>query len=226
MQPNYLPWLGYFDMLARSDIFVIYDDVQFDKNGWRNRNKILNYPEPLWLTAPVLTADRSHQIIREVSLANSPWQKKHLKTLRHVYSKAPFFEWCYPELDLYLTKYNYKYLLDLCINGHHVFSKLLGIESQLRFSSEIGFANIGRTERLVAICSNLCGTCYIAASASRAYMIEEQWRLANIELRYQDYTHPVYPQSGNYFVGHLSVIDSLMFLGPKARQLIGHVPAC
>jgi hypothetical protein len=222
MQPNYLPWLGYFDMVACSHVFVLYDDVQFDKHGWRNRNRLLARPEPLWITAPVLTTGRQGQSIRETLLKDGPWPQKHLKTIKQVYAKAPFFGWLYPELDAYLTRRQYKWLVDLNLEGHHLFARLLEIDTPVRLSSELGIgASQEPTERLVAICRTLGARRYVSASASRSYMREELWRQAGIELRYQDYAHPVYGQSGDEFVSHLSVVDALMFEGPAARRFVG-----
>ena len=221
MQPNYLPWLGYFDMVACSDVFVLYDDVQFDKEGWRNRNRIAGGTKPLWLTAPVITAGRLGQRIRDTRLAEGPWQAKHLKTLRQTYARARHFDWCYPALDSYLRKRRYEFLLDLCLEGHRALCGLFAIDTPLRLSSDIGYQDAGRTGRLVAICRDLGATRYLSASASRAYMDEAQWRAARMDLRYQDYVHPVYDQGGVAFVSHLSAVDALMHVGAGARDLVG-----
>jgi hypothetical protein len=189
LQPGYLPWLGYFDLVAMSDMFVLYDDVQFDKGGWRNRH--------------------------------TEWQQSHLALLRQVYARAPFFDWCYPMLEGYLTARPYHWLLDLAVSGHQVIAGLLQLETPIRLSSDIGFAGIGRTERLVAICRTLGATRYIATDASRTYMTETLWSEAGIALVYQGYPHPTYRQFEGAFQSHLSIVDALMFLGPEARQVIG-----
>jgi hypothetical protein len=223
MQPNYLPWLGYFDMVACSHLFVLYDNVQFDKHGWRNRNRLLARPTPLWITAPVVTSGRHGQLVRDTVLADGPWQQKHLKTIRHIYAKAPYFDWLFPELESYLTRCKYTNLVDLNLEGHQMFTRLLAIDTPIRFSSELGkdLMALERTERLVTICRGVGATRYISASASRAYMIEELWQAAGIELRYQDYQHPTYAQPGGEFVSHLSAVDALMFEGPAARRFVG-----
>jgi len=221
MQPGYLPWLGYFDLVAMSDTFVIYDDVQFDKRSWRNRNRIFNSPEPVMLTVPVLTKDRRFQLVRETEVIDNGWQRKHLNSLRHAYHRAPYFDWCYPPLEKLLIERNYRWLIDLCLEGHRVLSGLLGIGTPLRLSSEIGFGGIGRTERLVAICSALGASRYISPDASKDYMVETLWTDAGIELVYQNYPHPVYRQYGDPLQSHLSVVDALMFVGPEARAFVG-----
>lgn len=223
MQPNYLPWLGYFDMVACSHLFVLYDNVQFDKHGWRNRNRLLARPEPLWITAPVVTSGRHLQTVRDTRLAEGPWQRKHLKTIRQIYAKAPHFDWLFPELDTYLGRRDYRFLVDLNLEGHLLFTRLLQIDTPIRFSSELNedLMALERTERLVTICTGFGATRYISASASRAYMIERLWQEARIELRYQDYQHPTYAQPGGEFVSHLSALDALMWEGPAARRFVG-----
>lgn len=222
MQPGYLPWLGYFDLVAVADTFVFYDDVHFDKGGWRNRNRILGpQGSANWLTAPVITAGRLSQPIRETALTPDAWQKKHLRTIQQFYSKAPHFDWCFPAIERYLSGKQYRWLIDLCLDGHRVFAKLLNIETPVRLSSELGFAGIGRTERLVAICRSQNATRYIAADASRAYMNEALWQEVGILLTYHNYPHPIYLQRDNRFVSHLSVVDALMFVGPNTKTFIG-----
>lgn len=221
LQPGYLPWLGYFDLVAMSDVFVMYDDVQFDRGGWRNRNRLLQKGQPQWLTVPVVKSGHAFKLVREIEIMDTKWPVKHLSTIRTLYGKAPFFDWCYPTMEKYLARGKYKFLVDLCAEGHRVICELLGIARQWRLSSEIGFAGIGRTERLVAICSHLNATRYIATDASKQYMIEPLWRQAGIALVYQHYPHPTYKQASDPFVSHLSIVDSLMFAGPKTRSYLG-----
>lgn len=223
MQPNYLPWLGYFDMVACSHLFILYDSAQYDKHGWRNRNRLLARPEPLWVTAPVMTSGHHGQSVKETRLAKGPWQKKHLKTIRQIYAHAPHFDWLYPELEAYLGGRSYEWLLDLNLDGHRLFTRLLGIDTPIKLASELGLDTIGvePTERLISICRKAGAARYISASASRAYMVERLWPEAGIELRYQDYLHPTYDQPGGSFVSHLSVVDALMFEGAGAKRFVG-----
>lgn len=224
LQPGYLPWLGYFDLAALSDTFVIYDDVAFDKRSWRNRNRILGPAGPQWLTVPVETKGRFGQPINTVRIADQFWPAKHLMSLRHCYGKAPSFDWLFPQLDAYLSARTYSWLLDLCLEGHDLLCRLLAVRSERRLSSELGIGRIGKTERLAAIATSLNARRFIATDASQAYMNEAIWRAAGVDLVYQRYPHPVYPQIGPGFVSHLSVVDALMFLGPQVRDLIGTPP--
>ncbi len=218
LQPAYLPWLGYFDQVATADVFVLYDDVQFDKGGWRNRNRILASRGHQWLTVPVKRHLTTR--IREVEIDGDRWVKKHLATIRQIYGQAPHFEWCYDAVQRYLTAGPYTMLLDLCLAGHRALCALLQIDTPVRLSSEFGHEAAGRTGRLVRICADLDATRYVSGDAARDYMDETEWARAGIELVYQDYTHPVYDQFTKPFVSHLSVIDALMFAGPRTREFV------
>lgn len=220
LQPGYLPWLGYFDLVALSDVFIVYDDVQFDRGGWRNRNRLLAKGEPEWITVPVKKRGHAFIKISDVEIIDNNWQKKHLKKIAFLYGKAPFFDWCYPVLEKYLTKKKYNRLLDLCLEGHDHLVSLIGIESKVKLSSEIGYEGVGRTERLRRMCEAMNATTYIATDASKTYMEEQMWKEAGIELKYQHYPHPEYKQSGDGFVSHLSVVDALMFVGPEVASFL------
>jgi len=220
LQPGYLPWLGYFDLVAMADVFVLYDDVQFDKGGWRNRNRVLSGGEPLWLTVPIV--QRFPQLITEVRIASKDWQAVHLRSIVQNYGKAPFFEEVFPHLEAYLSGRRYELLLDLCTEGHKLFTRLLGLATKTCLSSELGVDKAGRTERLVAICQKFQATRYISPDAAKAYMVPDLWSKAGIELAYQQYPHPKYPQFSGEFVSHLSVVDAMMFAGPeKVRTWLG-----
>jgi WbqC-like protein family len=219
LQPGYLPWLGYFDLVSLADVFVIYDDVQFDRGGWRNRNRLLGPNDaPQWITVPV--HKRFPQRIDEVQLHDERWAQKHASTLKTLYARAPHFGWCYPALEDYLLGRRYERLLDLCLRGHEVLCQLLGVEAEVRLASALGRAEEGRVERLVTLCQDLGATRYISGDAARAYMSDDPWREAGIELVYQGYPHPTYPQRGGEFVSHLSALDALMFAGPDAHDFL------
>ncbi len=226
LQPGYLPWLGYFDLVALSDVFVIYDDVQFDRGGWRNRNRLLENGKPQWITVPVKKRRHAFKKISEVEIVNNNWSQKHLKKMASLYGKAPFFDWCYPILEHYLTKRKYDRLSDLCLEGHYCLLSLIGIESVTILSSEIGYEDAGRTERLIEICKAMNATKYIATDISKVYMDKQLWEEAEIELSYQHYPHPEYKQFGNDFVSYLSVVDALMFVGPKVSSFLAVQRSC
>lgn len=222
MQPSYLPWLGHFSLAFLSDAFVFYDDVQFDKHGWRHRNRILLAGQPHWLTVPVLQKGRFGQLVKETEIADSKWQSKHLKTIEQAYRRAPHFDQVFPVMNEYLTKKNYTWLMDLSIDGFNAFCRLFEMHPKTCFSSDLGHRELGRTERLVAICKDFGAERYLSPNASSEYMLPEAWLGAGIELQYQNYDHPVYQQGDGEFVSHLSALDALMFLGPEARRYLGN----
>jgi hypothetical protein len=222
MQPGYLPWLGYFDQVALADVFVFYDDVQYDKHGWRNRNRLLARGAPQWLTVPVSHGGRFGQSVRDARIADPAFATRHVRTIRQLYGRASAFETVFPAIETYLLGRRWEWLVDLCVEGHHLIAGMLGLATPVRFARDIGHFGLGRTERLVAICQDLGATRYIAANASRDYMNEALWRDARITLVYQDYVHPTYPQPSSPFVSHLSVLDALMHVTPeKVRAFVG-----
>ncbi|MBI3271487.1 MAG: WbqC family protein [Planctomycetes bacterium] len=212
LQPSYLPWLGYFDQMARADHFVYYDDVQFDKHGWRNRNQVKGPGGAQWLTVPVLTKDKFGQRNDEIRINNdSPWGRKHAAALRQNYARAPFLKEVLPPLEEVLSR-RWELLLDLVLASNEVLRRLLGLATPLARASALGIGG-GQTERLVNLCRHFGATRYLSGSSARDYLDEERFRAAGIRLEYQDYRHPTYPQLHGEFVGHLSVVDLLMNCG-------------
>ena len=117
IQPGYIPWLGFFDLLKLADVFVIYDDVQFDRRGWRNRNRILSpNGKPHWLTIPVEKKGNYNQLIKDVKIVDENWAKNHLETIRHFYRKAPHFNSIFPDLDEAFKSKTLS-LIDICLNS-------------------------------------------------------------------------------------------------------------
>lgn len=221
LQPGYLPWLGYFDQAALADVFVFFDDVQYVRHTWRNRNRVLNDQTPgwRWLTVPVRGDYQAP--IRDIQVADSRWVKKHLRAIGRAYQRAPFFDFCYPVLERYLTTKTWTSLLDLCVQGHLALCELLDIHPATRFSSDLGHAGTGRQARPVLLCRDLGATRFIAGDASRDYNDDALFREAGIELVYQAYPHPSYAQFREPFISHLSVVDALMFAGPGTRSWAG-----
>jgi len=218
LQPGYLPWLGYFEQVHRADVFVHLDDVQFDKHGWRNRNRIKGPGGPQWLTVPVRAGDRA--AIKDVRIdpTKATWAEKHLKTLQMNYHAAPFFDWLFPELGDLLGA-SWERIADLDIALVELLCAKLGLVRQFRRSSEMILPE-GRCERLITICESFDCRHYYAGAASRAYMDLLMFRHAGIDVTFQDYHHPTYPQQYGAFVSHLSVIDLMFHCGPTSLDTI------
>ncbi|MFH1073956.1 MAG: WbqC family protein [Candidatus Firestonebacteria bacterium] len=217
-QPQYIPWMGYFDKLAKSDIFVFLDNVQYKKREFQNRNKIRTKESFLWLTVPVLTKGKYEQLIRDVEIDNTEnWRKNHFEAIRHNYGKAPFYSeheefirnvysksWeKLAELNIYIIKYIMDYL-ELKV--------LLYRESELSIE---GF----KTERLVNICKKLKADIYLSGLGARDYIEEEKFSAASIKLEYQGFQHPVYPQVYGGFETNLSILDLLFNKGKESARM-------
>jgi len=208
LQPSYLPWLGAFEQFARSDVFVFYDDVQYDRDGWRNRNRIKTAQGIRWLTVPVQTSGKFGQRILDVKIDNRQgWARKHLQTMEQAYAKAPHLQSFLAELRPVLEQ-SWDSLADLNITLFLRLARCMGLERTVRRSSELSLP-AGKNERLLELCRIFGAQTYYSGSAARDYLEAERFRQAGITVRWQDFRPPVYPQLHGEFVSHLSVVDWL-----------------
>lgn len=212
--------LGFFEQMWRSDVFVLLDDVQYDKEGWRNRNRIKTAKGPQWLTVPVLTKGREGQKIYEVEINNGvDWRKKHLEAIRQNYSKAPFFK---KYISLFEQAYALKWESLNDLNRWFISSlaSLLGIWKV----ESIGSLTLGikgdRIERLINLCHYFTADVFYEGAAGINYINEKVFSERGIKVEFQDYQHPVYPQLYGEFVSHLSVIDLLFNCGPESLKIL------
>lgn len=215
-QPQYLPWLGYFDKMAQVDVFVLLDNVQFKKNEWQNRNRIKGPSGPQWLTVPV--RHKFPQSIAEVRVRESePWRRKHLRALETNYGKAPSFDDEMPALQAVLER-PWSELAQLNIELVRLMARRLGIDTEIRLGSEFA-ARAHPTLRLVDLCIALGADTYLSG-AGGDYLEREAFTDADIELRFQAYGHPVYPQLWGAFEPYLSIVDLLMNCGPDSASIV------
>jgi hypothetical protein len=214
-QPNYLPWIGYFDLVAQADLWVWYDDVQYTRRDWRNRNRIAGEGEPLWLTVPVKTRGRFEQRICDVEVDRErPWVRKHLGALRHCYGGAPYFAPVYDLLEGVLAQ-GHRFLTDLTIASNEALCGYLGLRTRFLRSSALAGVEGRKQDRLLAICRRLGATVYLSGPAARAYIVPQAFREAGVELRYIVYDYPPYDRGGRRFIPRLSIVDPLVWLGPR-----------
>jgi hypothetical protein len=193
MQPYYLPYRGYFDLLARADLFVVYDDVQYRHRFWQSRNRLTVDGQPWWMTVPVLTSGRRGQLIREVRIAPGAWWRSHLGQIRRAYGSAPHFGRVFPRLEEALEA-SPDSLLDLNLGLLDLMFELVGVPNPRRvLSSSLGVANTGRTEREVDICRLLGADEYVSGLAAKVYMKAELWAQAGIRLGWHVPELPPYP---------------------------------
>jgi len=213
LQSNYIPWRGYFDLIHDVDIFVLYDDVQYTKNDWRNRNTIYPANGPQWLTIPV--GDQIHLKIFEVPLPDPRWQGKHLRTLTQAYAKAPFFSDLEPLLLEIYRDVQWKTLSELNAALIRKISARLGISTQIVDSRDFSAVG-GRVERLLSILTQIGASHYISGPAAQGYLAGHETEFADrcIHLEFKKYpAYPEYPQRGKTYVPAVSVIDLIANVG-------------
>jgi WbqC-like protein family len=216
LQPSYLPWLGYFDQMCKADVFVWYDDVQFDKHGWRNRNRIKGLKGPLWLTVPVLHTGRALQSINAVEIDNhQPWPRKHLRSVEQLYAPAPFCAPGFASLAEILRR-PWKRLVDLNIETTDWLANEFAISTPRHRASQLAIEG-DRNTRLINICRHFRATRYISGDAARTYLDVARFTDAGIEVIWHSYQHPQYPQLHGDFVPYLSALDLLLNVGRAAH---------
>ncbi len=220
LQPSYMPWLGYFDQMASCDVFVFYDDVQYDREGWRNRNRIrATSPQGwTWLTIPVLS--KGFPLLNEVLVdARYDWRRKHYNTLHHAYSKAPFRSLLDGPFQRLFTSAK-PLLCEINLACIEIIRDILRIATPTYRSSELGVSG-DRNERLIEICRRFGAREYLTGRAASAYLDEALFARNGIRVVWHDYPHPIYPQRQEPFVSHLSAIDAILEVGPGAGKFVG-----
>jgi hypothetical protein len=219
LQPGYLPWLGFFDQLRRADVFVCYDDVQYDTHGWRNRNRIKTRNGPAWLTVPVRHSGLHKPRINDVEIdSRAPWARKHVASIRQAYAAAPFVERYLPEIEDLLQR-KWVRLVDLDIALAEAMARWLGLRRRVERSSKLGIGG-GQSERLLDICRHFGASTYLSGAAAREYLDVPLFERHGIAVEWQDYTHPVYPQLHGAFVPYLSAIDLILNCGDAAGSYL------
>jgi hypothetical protein len=217
-QLHYLPWLRYFEKIQNCDVFVVLDDIQFNKNGWQNRNKVKTPSGPVLLTVPVQM--KFQQRLDEVRLDNrTQWRKKHWKTIEQSYHRAPhfseyagFFEATYAREWEFLNELN-RHMLEFYL-------RTLGVTTRVEYSSALNVPGIA-TERLVNLIRAVGGESYYSgAYALDAYLDAEALAQAGITLDLQEWRAPVYPQLHGEFVPDLSIVDLMMNCGPESLGVV------
>jgi len=219
LQSSYIPWKGYFDIINMVDEFILFDDVQYTKRDWRNRNKIKTVKGSQWLTIPVETKSKYEQLICETEIANNDWHKKHWSTITFNYGKAPYFKAYKKQLEeLYqqcdgvsrLSDVNLLFLRGMC--------DILKINTPLSWSMDYGGSG-SKTDRLVDICTAANADIYLSGPSARDYIDPELFAEKGIELEYIDYSdYKPYRQEFGEFDHFVSVIDLIFNEGAGASQ--------
>jgi hypothetical protein len=222
-QSNYIPWKGFFDSINLVDVFVLYDDMQYTKRDWRNRNLIKVENGTKWLSIPVEVKGKYFQKISETKISDPSWAEQHWSTLKHIYGKQkgfelykPIFEELYQQPFEYLSEVNYAFIKAIC--------SILNITTEIKWSSEFVLPE-GKTERLVSICKDLKGTDYFTGAAAKAYMDEGLFSQNNIAVHYYDYSgYPEYEQRFPPFTHGVSILDLLFTKGESSKSYLKTFP--
>jgi hypothetical protein len=222
LQPSYIPWRGYFHQIQKTDIFMFYDDVQYDDRGWRNRNRIKTAGGTKWLTIPVFSqgVQLAGTPIKDIEISwDRPWAHKHWSTIQHAYRGAPFFERYRSLLERFFERRDQR-LADFVTDLTVALAAELGV-TRTRFmrSSEL-VVHGTKTERLLALLAAVGANHYISGPSARDYIDEEKVRRAGVTLEYMSYDYPEYEQLHPPYDPQVSILDLLFMKGPDAAAYI------
>ena len=218
LQSNYIPWKGYFDLVNSVDEFIIYDDMQYTVDDWRNRNKIKTKQGVQWMTIPVSKKGRLDMKIREIKVADSRWARKHWLTLSNAYAKANHFKE-YADLfeDIYLHRAStLEYLSEINFLFMTEINRIFDISTKMRFSNEFELGD-GRTERLLDICKQTGANTYLSGPAAKDYLDKSIFEQENITVEWVNYdNYPQYRQMHQGFEHGVTILDLIFNEGPES----------
>jgi len=222
LQSNYIPWKGYFDLINSVDEFIFFDDVQYTRRDWRNRNKIKTANGLSWLTIPVNVKGQYHQKIRDTKISDKKWANKHWQTIQHNYGKAPYYSQ-YRDIieDLYRKQVSsLEFLSEINFTFIKAINELLSIRTCLRWSDEYALAE-GKSERLLEICKASQASHYISGPAAKDYLDDALFASSGIQVDWMDYAnYPEYVQDFGAFEHSVTILDVLFSMGPKACDYV------
>lgn len=219
MQPTYLPWLGYFELMARAERFVAFDDVQFIKKSWHHRNRIKSTSGELMLVVPVRTSGKQFQSIRDAMIDNSQdWARKHLRSIEINYTHAPFFKaHIGPIREIYQA--GYAALLDLNLTLIEFLKSQFGIRTPICLSSCVSTRR-ERDEKIIDLCRHFKADALYDTQGAEGLLNPKKYLAAGIALKFQHYRHPEYKQLHGPFVPFMSALDLLFNEGPRALEIL------
>jgi WbqC-like protein family len=222
LQPGYVPWLGFFDLMARADLFVLLDDVQYTVRDWRSRNRVKTPNGVTWMTVPVVSKAAREKQIREVEIDNGhPWQRNHFRTLETFYRKASY---CGEILEIIRPMYErpYKFLIDVDLDFILDVRKYLQVGTEIVRSSDVPSTG-AKDEKLLSLCRYFRATHYLSGNAAQGYLSEEKFLREGIRVEWHNYRHPRYTQLWTKqlgFISHLSVLDLLLNHGRESLSIL------
>lgn len=224
LQSNYIPWKGYFDLIALVDEFIIYDDMQYTRRDWRNRNKIKTNHGLKWLTIPVEVKGKYTQKINETKVVDQKWRETHFKTIEMNYRKSQHFEECIDWLHNLYFKENYQtHLTEINLHFIKAINELLSIKTKISLSSDYHIVD-GQSERLLSLCTQSNADEYISGPAAKGYLDTKKFEDENIKVNWMDYSgYNEYPQLHPPFEHGVSIIDLIFNTGVNASNYLKFV---
>lgn len=218
-QPVYLPWLGLFHKIALADRFCIFDIAQYQTRDFNNRNRIKTSSGVLWLSVPTESKNHFQKRLVDIKIINNGWNRKHFKSIDLAYRKAPYYQDYISQIEEILIKKTYIYLADLNLATLEFGLKTLGICKPIEIASQHAFGG-EKSDLVLDMCQKLGASVYIFGSQGRNYAQKESFSAVDIDVRFQDYQHPTYPQLHGDFVPYLSIIDLIFNAGKESYNIM------
>ena len=218
-QPDFIPWIGFFHRLLKSNIFVMLDNVQLLRQGWHNRDKIKTASATMWLTVPIKWKGNFKQLINEAEIDNSQsWRQKHLKTLHFWYKKSPYFDTYFPQIEEIYSRGQQK-LVELNIDLLEFLLQAFEIEVKTLFASSLNVTGKS-TGLMVEIVKAVGGDTYLSGIGAKDYLDVQKFEQVGLKVIWQAFEHPVYPQLHGEFIPNLSSLDFLFNCGDKCPEIL------
>lgn len=220
LQSNYIPWKGYFHLIQSVDTFVVYDSVQFTKNDWRNRNRLILNGTANWITIPV-RHQNLNQTIRDTKVANPKWASKHWKTIQQAYSKAPYFNDFSDKIaESYVQLSSETKLTEINLTLIRLICEILNIKTEIITDDQFDLPD-DRLERLITICKKTNASTYLSGPAAKSYVDTRKFNESGISLEWMNYDkYRPYKQLSTDFDHNVSILDLLFCNGPEFQTYI------
>ncbi len=220
-QPEFIPWLKFFDKMKRVDKYIIFDHVQFKKRYFENRNQIKQEDYAVWLSIPVKTKGKYSQIINKVEIDNSsPWQKKSWEKVRHCYLKSQYFKEYYEELENLFLSQKYDKLINFNLAFIEWFRRILKIDTPMEYSSNMNVEKFKASELVLEICLRTGAKEYLFGLSGKDYLKLDNFNAAGVKVISQEFKHPKYKQKGREFIPYLSTLDLIFNCGPESHNIL------
>jgi hypothetical protein len=220
VQPSFLPWCGYFEQMAVADAFVYFDDVQYTRKDWRNRNRLKSPSGIKFVSVPVRKGRDREMLVKDALINyNHPWQRESIAKITEWYRTAPYFNEIFPVFGDILNNH-FEFLVDLNYSLDQAIMGVLGIRTPTYKSSDIPEKSQDRNLKIIDICKHHGADALYDGKSAKAFIQEELFERYGIKVFFQDYKYKPYPQLWGDFESHLSVLDLLMNCGPQARDIL------